>query len=255
MLRSWMNTCFSRCSFLIKIVPLGRNWCYLRLGRSRMGGEREVRPRWYLGRGDRKPLCNLVRLEIEAAIKPAGLNSACLLQLQSECAELLWTLDFTWVFACWNIFNCGYKESTALWFLKGYVVSLRNTSRSSTCEDRLVLCCVSVNKSPVRLCAVFGCCPRITRSYKIVIWPEGKQTGNIIHLILNNWSNRRRQHLLGRSDFVLSGSEDKITIGSEGHSEELNKSTWRVFLLHQHSNGYVGGCTWPTTEWEMLSKP
>lgn len=29
-----------------------------------MGGEREVRQRCYRGRGDRKPLCNHVKLEI-----------------------------------------------------------------------------------------------------------------------------------------------------------------------------------------------
>lgn len=87
--------CFSRCSFLIKTVPLGCNWCYLRLGRSRMGGEREFRLRWYRGWGDRKPLCNLVRLEIEAEIEPTGLNPACLLllllycSLQSERTQLL----------------------------------------------------------------------------------------------------------------------------------------------------------------------
>lgn len=72
---------YSWCSFLIKTVPLGSNWCYLRLGRSRIGGKREVGLRWYRGRGDRKPLCNLVRLEIGAAIKPTGLNCACLLLL------------------------------------------------------------------------------------------------------------------------------------------------------------------------------
>lgn len=72
---------YSWCSFLIKTVPLGSNWCYLRLGQSRIGGKREVGLRWYRGRGDRKPLCNLVRLEIRAAIKPTGLNCACLLLL------------------------------------------------------------------------------------------------------------------------------------------------------------------------------
>lgn len=65
--------CFARCSFLIKTVPLGCNWCYLRPGASRMGGEREASPMVSDG-GDRKPLCNLVRLEIAAAIKPVGLN-------------------------------------------------------------------------------------------------------------------------------------------------------------------------------------
>lgn len=33
------------------------------------------------GRGDRKPLSNLVRFEIRAAIKPTGLNATCLLLL------------------------------------------------------------------------------------------------------------------------------------------------------------------------------
>lgn len=31
--------------------------------------------------GDRKPLCNLVRLEIVVAIKPTGLKSTCVLLL------------------------------------------------------------------------------------------------------------------------------------------------------------------------------
>lgn len=44
-----------------------------------MGGKREVRLRWYRGRGDRKHLSNLVRLEIGAAIEPKGLSCAALL--------------------------------------------------------------------------------------------------------------------------------------------------------------------------------
>lgn len=70
---------YSWCRFLIKTVPLGGNWCYLRLGRSRMGGKREVRLRWYRGWGDRKHLSNLVRLEIGVAIEPKWLNCAALL--------------------------------------------------------------------------------------------------------------------------------------------------------------------------------
>lgn len=33
-----------------------------------LGGKPEVELRWYRGRGDRKLLCNLVRLEMEAEI-------------------------------------------------------------------------------------------------------------------------------------------------------------------------------------------
>lgn len=47
--------------------------------------------RWYRGSGDRKPLCNLVRLEIEAAIGPTGPDqngldlSAAAAQLYLQC--------------------------------------------------------------------------------------------------------------------------------------------------------------------------
>lgn len=72
-----------RWRFLNQTVPLVCNCCYLRLsGKGR--GEREVRLRWYQGRGDRKPLCNHVSLEIWAEIEPAGLNSARVL-LHSSC--------------------------------------------------------------------------------------------------------------------------------------------------------------------------
>lgn len=82
--------------FLIKIVPLGGNWCSLRLGRSRMGGDREVRLRWYRVCGDRKPLCNLVRLEIGAAIKPAALNCTCAFCTAASQA------------VCWTAVNSSY---------------------------------------------------------------------------------------------------------------------------------------------------
>lgn len=93
---------YSWCRFLIKTVPLGSNWCYLRLGRSRMGGKREVRLRWYRGWGDRKHLSNLVRLEIGAAIEPKGLSCAALLC----CCRLLFcrSRDVTWVFTWWKTF-------------------------------------------------------------------------------------------------------------------------------------------------------
>lgn len=78
---------YTWCSFLIKTIPLGGNWCYLRLGWSRMGGgKQEVWMRWYRSRADRKPLCNLVRLEMEAVINPTGLN--CCSCTQRKCTDI-----------------------------------------------------------------------------------------------------------------------------------------------------------------------
>lgn len=73
--------CFARCRFLIKTVPLGCNWCYLRLGQSPYGRGARSQSEMVSGQGDRKPLCNLVRLEMAAAIRPTGLNCTCLLLL------------------------------------------------------------------------------------------------------------------------------------------------------------------------------
>ena len=81
----------------------------------------------------------------------------------------------------------------------------------------------------------FDCCPRN------IMLLEGKQPEKVTHFIPNDWSNGRRQHVLHRRDFSPNSTDDKIKISSEGHSEELNKSTWRAFLPHQRGNGSVGG--------------
>lgn len=156
--------CFPRCSFPIKTVPLGHNWCYLRLGWSHMGGEREVRLRWYRGRGDRKPLCNLVRLEIEAAIKLTGLNSACLLLLCSfraselNCHELLswlfpqepgfhlgvYMLEYFQLCIFRKIESYGFDQCVQRVYLKRYVVRLYQIS-----GGRIIFVPYTVGKQPI----------------------------------------------------------------------------------------------------------
>lgn len=132
--------CFSRCSFLIK----GCNWCYLRPGTELYGRGTRSQTEMVSGRGDRKPLCNLVRLEIWAAIKPTGLNSTCLLLHCSfrasalNCCELLLSLLFPQepgfhlgVYMLEYFQLCIQGEHSVMVlisvfneYLKGYVVSL-----------------------------------------------------------------------------------------------------------------------------------
>lgn len=91
---SWMNMCFSRCSFLIKIVPLGCNWCYQRLGWSHMGGELQVRLRWYRGAEETGSLCAILsglRSELRSSRLDWTPLVCTVLPLHRECTELLWT--------------------------------------------------------------------------------------------------------------------------------------------------------------------
>lgn len=137
---SWMNMCFSRCSFLIKIVPLDCNWCYQRLGRSHMGGELQVRPRWYRWAEETGSLCAILsgwRSELRSS-RPDWTPLVCAaLPLHRECTELLWTpLVFIVSTGAWispessHAGSCStlvHKESTVLWSL--YTQSIRRDQR------------------------------------------------------------------------------------------------------------------------------
>lgn len=139
-LRCGVTWTYSWCRFLIKTVPLGSNWCYLRLGRSRMGGKREVRLRWYRGWGDRKHLSNLVRSEIGAAIEPKGLSCAALLLPAPLLHEQGFHLGAHMVGYVWILW--GEWHESIRWYLKRYGASFCEQGGGvwPRCEDRLFFC-------------------------------------------------------------------------------------------------------------------
>lgn len=127
MLWSWMNMCFSRCSFLIK----GCNWSYLRPGTGLYGweGEREVRLRWY--RAEETGSLYVILSGWRSGLRSSRLDWTVLVCCCTVASERVhWTavnssylccfhrsLDFTWLFTCYmSIFNFAYKDSTVLWF-------------------------------------------------------------------------------------------------------------------------------------------
>lgn len=175
--------------------------------------------------GDRKPLCNLVRLEIVVAIKPTGLKSTCVLLLfcSVRVSELLWTpLIF--------VVSTGVLISPGCLHVLEYF-QLLNT-RGAQCERiqrvsegdvwlvyvktalnmwRLVvsLAIFMGTKVPkIRLCAVFflslslcvmfSVSSAVTESKKwLKYYLSGGQTK---FFLLNGCSNRCRQYLLRRCD-------------------------------------------------------
>ena len=136
-------------------------------------------------------------------------------------------------------------------YLKGYVISLCENSTkhveavfffffavfiwTEVQSDYVQFYAVFFFSPFIRNVLAFDCCPRY------IMLLEGKQPEKVTHFIPNDWSNGRRQHVLHRRDFSPNSTDDKIKISSEGHSEELNKSTSRAFLPHQRGNGSVGG--------------